>query len=63
MISKWKGRQMTDDKKWPPQDEDREGPTAEQVEDKAIGNTEYVGGGTDETDAAGAGDPQPGGSN
>ena len=50
---------MTDEKQWPPKVEDREGPTAEQVEDKAVGNTEYVGGGTDENDAAGIGDPQP----
>jgi len=50
---------MTDDKKWPPQGEDREAPTPEQIEDKAAGNTEYEGGDTGGDDAAGSGDPQP----
>lgn len=52
---------MTDDKKWPPQAEDREGPTPEQVEEKAAGSDEAEGG-DDPTDAAGSGDPQPLGS-
>ncbi len=49
---------MIDDKKWPPSAEDKEGPTPAELDERAAGVTEGVGG-DDPEDAAGSGDPQP----